>query len=257
MTDSQPNPSHARNAGASGSWTSRPLALRPSMPMEIEGRTPERRIGSLAIAERWLLVAPGVASLTGYRLHERPTPRALARLQTLIGAVHPHVVTIESVVEDESRHVWLTTPYMGHGGGDGEWMTSLERLLARRGGRLPALEVTPAVDHIRTALSSIRAMRLSHPGLSLDQIVVCARGMLHVELAGVSALLESPSDVSYSTREQDERVAARLGAQLFTGEENAGKRTLMQCLSRRDRRRDVVRWIHGPPRVKEATRVRE
>lgn len=239
MTDSQPNPGHALHASASGSWTARTLALRPSMPTEIEGRSPMRHVGSLAIAERWLLIAPDMASRTGYRLHERPTPRALGRLRTLVGAVHPHVVTIESIVEDESRHIWLTTEYLG----DAEGVTSLEALLACRGGRLPALEVAQAVDHLRTALSSIRAMRLSHGGLTLDQVVVCPRGRLHVELAGVSSLLDSPSDVSYSTREQDERVAAKLGAQLLTGEENAGKRTLARCLSRRDRRRPVVRWI--------------
>ena len=81
--------------------------------MCLEGARLERSIGSLTIAERWTLRSEDGSTGMAYRLHERPTPRALVRLRSLAGQGLSHCVPIESVVEDDARRVWLVAPYLG------------------------------------------------------------------------------------------------------------------------------------------------
>ncbi|MEQ9617004.1 MAG: hypothetical protein RLN60_03105 [Phycisphaerales bacterium] len=196
------------------------------------------RLDSLTIAERWAAVdrETGVASLA-YRLHERPLPRALARLRGRVNDDRPHLLSIRAVHTDESRHVWLVCPYLG----DASGVLTLESAMRRQGEALPAIEAAHAVAHIRAALSSLRAAKLAHPNLTLDQLIVCPRGSLHIELPGVATILDEPAHRDASTPLADDRVAAHLAAQILTGDTGATARTLRERFRRRQRP-DVVDW---------------
>ena len=233
MTDPHSKSSNTPHAGPASPWMVRTSQPRGIHPPSIDGRTPCRHLGSLTIADRWLLLKDRREPRIGYRFHERPTPRAIARLRAAAGVHRPHTLQTESIIEDETRHVWLVTPYIGDAGG----LISLDKLAAHRGGRLPVLEVTQAVHQIHAALQSIRDARLHHPDLTFDQILICHRGMLHIELP------DAPDTRRINEPTDDQRTAAVLGAQLLTGQRNPVARTLGDQLTRSERRSAVARWI--------------
>ncbi|MBN4060240.1 hypothetical protein JYT11_00155 [Planctomycetaceae bacterium AH-315-I19] len=196
------------------------------------------RMETLTIAERWSATdgATGTARLA-YRLHERPTPRALVRLRSLPGANPAHLVPVESISIDETNHAWIVCPYLG----DVSGVLSLEAALGRHGGTLPILETAQAVAHIRSAFASLRGLGLTHPNLTLDQIILCPHGKLHIELAGVASILDAPAAMDTFDQLADDRAAAQLAAHLLTGEPNANAQTLKSVFPRR-KRAGVVAW---------------
>jgi len=155
-----------------------------------------RKIPSITIAQRWVVTAQDGTARTAYRLHERPAPRAMAQLRDLIGREAPHMIPIDEIIIDETRHVWLITPYLG----DWSGMLSLEEALVAKGGQLPVLEATRAITHIRAALDSSQTLGVALPNLTIDQLILCPRGTLAVELPGVAEILESPGEASTPMR---------------------------------------------------------
>jgi len=149
------------------------------------------------------------------------------------------MIPIDEIIIDETRHVWLITPYLG----DWSGMLSLEEALVAKGGQLPVLEATRAITHIRAALDSSQTLGVALPNLTIDQLILCPRGTLAVELPGVAEILESPGEASTPMRwVQAERLIARLGAHLLTGVPNATAETIRSVFPRR-KQRGVVRWV--------------
>ena len=182
-------------------------------------------------SRRWLALEP--RSLTDVCLYGFSAPSAtnpdqsasnIAAALSQVGALdHPHILSVRGIptaptaTNGQLRAIpnerWVVTPYTGSHDG----LTTLENLLEAKGGQASPYETERAVTQILEAAAYAHARGHAHGQITMDQVFVCRRGSLTIELYGLERRLRVQGPARPETIRDEIRSIAAIGYQMITG----------------------------------------
>lgn len=191
------------------------------------------------LAERWLAFNDATHSAHvahRFRMRDRAEERRLvAAVESLSSLAHPHILPVEQFTLGIAGAAWVVTPFTGSHDG----LVTLERLLADKGGRMPAVEAERALLQVLEAVEFAHDCGVQHGQLHAGEVVVDRRGSIAIEHYGVARRLAGAGDMASEVIRDEVRSIVELGYTLLTGRPAEEPRiAVTRLVPRLDRRWD-------------------
>lgn len=176
-----------------------------------------RELRPARLAERHLALHPELLSNhVAYRFRfENPRThrrRFLEAVERAAALDIPHLLRVEQFSLATPTEAWVISPFTGNHDG----LLLLSDLLAIKGGKMEALEVTRVLEQLLEAVAAAHSAGVVNGPIQIEEIHVDRSGSLNIELYGVSVAIQGELDTT-ELRLSELRSIAALAYKLLTG----------------------------------------
>lgn len=158
------------------------------------------------------LLSHHVAYRFRFEHHRTQRRRFLEAVEKAAALDIPHLLRVEQFSLATSSEAWVISPYTGNHDG----LLLLSDLLAVKGGKMEALEVTRVLEQLLEAVGAAHTAGVANGPIQIDEIHVDRSGSLNIELYGISAALTGDTDPT-ELRLSELRSIASMAYKLLTG----------------------------------------
>lgn len=123
-----------------------------------------------------------------------------------------HILKVEQFSLASQQEAWVISPYTGNHDG----LLLLSDLLAVKGGKMEALEVTRVLEHLLEAVAAAHNAGVVNGPVQIDEIQVDRAGSLSIELYGITVAMLGDINTD-ELRQAELRSIAMIAYKLLTG----------------------------------------